>query len=155
MPFVLLLLGLLFLVVAVRGTQTDFFSLVKSEFTGTNNFLVWVLAIVILGMIGYLKPIRPVAHAMIGLVILVMIIANKGIFANFNQAIRNPAATPAATTGTGATAPAGTTAPAQPAASTSPTGGLMGWIQGNLGNEISGQQSTGVSNSQALMLAGV
>lgn len=95
MPFVLLVLGLLFLVVAVRGTQDQFFALLKGEFTGTNNFLVWVLAIVILGLIGYLKPIRPVAHAMIGLIILVMIIANKGIFAQFNNAIRNPTASAA------------------------------------------------------------
>jgi hypothetical protein len=92
MPFVLFLLGVLFLVVAVRGTQAQFFDLIKSEFTGANNFLIWVLAIVILGlMIGYLKAVRPIAHAMIGLIILVMIIANKGVFARFNEAFRNPA----------------------------------------------------------------
>lgn len=106
MPFVLFLLGVLFLIVAVRGTQDQFFALLKGEFSGTNNFLVWILAIVILGMIGYIKPIRPVAHSMIGLIILVMIVANKGIFARFNEAVRNPTqptTAPAPATATGLT----------------------------------------------------
>jgi len=93
MPFVLLAIGILFLIVAVKGTQGDFYALLKSEFVGTNSFIPWIAAIVILGLAGYIKPIRPITHAFLVLVILVMILANGGkVFGQFNQAIANPVA---------------------------------------------------------------
>lgn len=98
MPFVLVIVGLLFLVVAIRGTQGALFSLVKSEFQGTNSFIPWAAAIFILGAIGYVKTIKPVADGMIGLVILSMLLANKGgFFTQLNAGLQNPVA-PAATT---------------------------------------------------------
>lgn len=103
MPFIFLLLGVAFLIVAVRGTQDTLFGLLKSEFVGTNSFVPWISSILILGALGYAKPIRPVAHAMIGLIILTMILTSKGgVFSKFNQAIRNPVA-PAQAPATGST----------------------------------------------------
>ena len=93
MPFVLLVLGLLFLIVAVRGTQNDFFSLVKQEFTGQNNFVVWASAFIILGLIGYIKTLKPVSDAFIGLIALVLILTKgQGFFSKFNAGIRSPVA---------------------------------------------------------------
>jgi hypothetical protein len=93
MPFVFVVVGLLFLVVAVRGTQDALFSLLKTEFTGTGSFIPWAAAIFILGAVGYAKPIKPIADAMIGLVLLAMILNNKGsIFKQFETQIANPTA---------------------------------------------------------------
>lgn len=93
MPFVLLGVGVLFLVVAVRGTQGDFYKLLKSEFAGSNSFIPWIAAILVLGLAGYIKPIRPVTHAFIVLIILVLILANGGkVFGQFNDAIKSPVA---------------------------------------------------------------
>jgi hypothetical protein len=93
MPFVLIVVGILFLVVAIQGTQATMFSLLKKEFVGTNSFVPWAAAIIILGLIGYAKPVRPITDAMIGLVLFVMLIANKGgVFAQFNNALQNPVA---------------------------------------------------------------
>ena len=93
MPFVFVVVGLLFLVVAVRGTQDALFTLVKSEFTGPKGFIPWAAAIFILGAIGYAKPVKPIADAMIGLVLLAMILNNKGgIFKQFETQIANPTA---------------------------------------------------------------
>ena len=97
-PFVFVVIGLLFLVSAIRGTQNDMFALIKSEFWGTNSFVPWAAAIMILGAIGYAKPVRPIADAMIGLIVLVMILANKGgFFKQINQGLANPVS-PTATT---------------------------------------------------------
>lgn len=116
MPFVLIALGLLFLIVAVQGTQGSLFTLLKSEFVGTNSFIPWVAAFVILGLAGYIKPIRPITHAFLGLLFLVLILVNgKGFFAKFNDALKNPIApsvTPSATSGSGASNPL-TTSPSQ------------------------------------------
>jgi hypothetical protein len=93
MPFVLIILGLLLLIVAIRGTQGDAFSLIKSEFTGTNSFVVFASAIAILGALAYIKPFRPIGFAMIGLIVLGMILTDKGgFFAKLNDALRNPVA---------------------------------------------------------------
>lgn len=107
MPFVLLALGILLVVVAVQGTEKDLFALLKSEFAGSNSFIVWASALIILGLLAYIKPIRPVVHAFMLLIVLVLVLANHGhFFTQFNQAIRNPAAPPPATPNTGSNAPA-------------------------------------------------
>lgn len=93
MPFVFLIIGLLLLVVAIQGTQGQAFALLKGEFTGSNSFVVFASAIAILGALAFIKPIRPIAMGMIGLVILGMILANKGgFFSQLNNALRNPVA---------------------------------------------------------------
>jgi hypothetical protein len=93
MPFVFLIIGLLLLVVAIQGTQGQAFALLKGEFTGSNSFVVFASAIAILGALAFIRPIRPIAMGMIGLVILGMILANKGgFFSQLNNALRNPVA---------------------------------------------------------------
>lgn len=129
MPFVFIILGLLFLVVAIRGTQAQFFALLRSEFVGANSFVPWASAIVILGLIGYARPVRPVTDALIGLIILAMLLANRGgFFAQFNSALRNPVA-PDASGSAPASGLAGTTySPAFTPANATPasTGGTAG-----------------------------
>ena len=91
MPFVLLALGILFFIVALQGTQGTLFTLLKSEFVGSNSFVVWASALIIIGLLGYIKPIRPISHAMLVLIVLVMVLTNgKGFFSQFNAAIRSP-----------------------------------------------------------------
>jgi hypothetical protein len=92
MPLIFLILGILFLVLARNNTQGDFETLLKSEFSGSQSFIVWVSALVILGLVGFWKPARPITDAAIGLIILVLILSNKGLFAQFNNALRNPTA---------------------------------------------------------------
>jgi hypothetical protein len=97
MPFILIALGILFLVVAVQGTQGTLFTLLKSEFVGNNSFVVFAAAFVVLGLIAYIKPVRPVAHALMALVFLVLLLTNgKGFFSQFNAALKNPVAPSAA-----------------------------------------------------------
>lgn len=93
MPFVFLIVGLLLLVVAVQGTHKQAFSLIKSEFSGANSFLIFAAAFIILGALAYIRPIRPIALGLIGLVLITLILANRGgFFTQFNNAIRNPIA---------------------------------------------------------------
>ena len=95
MPLVFLFIGVVFLILARNGTQGDFESLLKKEFSGSQSFLVWASAFVILGLIGFWKTARPITDALIGLILFVLIVENKGFFSQFNAAIRNPVAPPA------------------------------------------------------------
>ena len=88
---------------AVRNTVQDdadtkavgLASLIKSEFTGKNNFVYWVLSILIVGAIGYIEPLKPISRAFLLLIVIVLFLANKGVFEQFNQALDRTQKTPA------------------------------------------------------------
>jgi hypothetical protein len=72
MPFVLLIAGATLLIVAVRNTQDDLFSLLKGDFTGPNNFVYWVFSLLVIGALGYIPKLKPISIAFLSLVILVL-----------------------------------------------------------------------------------
>src|ERR1700722_13408883 len=92
MPFVLILLGITLIATALRGTTGALFTAIKADFTGSDNFIYWLLSLIVIGSVGYIKRLQPVANMFLLLVILVMFIANKGgFFAQFMAAIKTPA----------------------------------------------------------------
>lgn len=89
------------MIVGLRGTQADLYCLLKSDFTGSNNFLYWLGAVLLIGMIGYIPKLRPVSDAFIVLMIVALFLASKGgLFANLSTAFGQTSATPAPTTTT-------------------------------------------------------
>lgn len=83
MPIILFLFGAIFLAAAMRGDACDgeqcyklLFSTLKDDFTGDRNFFYWVLAIFVVGGVGYYKPLRPFSNAFMLLIILVLLLAN-------------------------------------------------------------------------------
>jgi hypothetical protein len=98
MPFVFLIVGLMILIIGVRGQSNTAIKLLQSEFTGANSFIQWFLAIMILGLVGYYKPIKPLSDGLIGLVILAMILneqSQNNIFGALEQAFQNTTPSPA------------------------------------------------------------
>lgn len=83
MPFVLLVLGLLFLTAAIRGTQGQLFAELRETFGGQPGFIRWALAIVLLGALGYVKSLRPVSNAALTLVFVALILSNRGVLPQF------------------------------------------------------------------------
>lgn len=84
MEIAFILIGAVFLIASVRGTHQDLFALLKNDFTGPNNFTIWLGALFALGAIGYYRPLRPVATAFLTLVIIAMVLANKSAGAGGN-----------------------------------------------------------------------
>lgn len=81
MILVLLLFGLLFLISATRGTdETEkLLELLKSDFTGKDNFFVWAIAIGGLYSLGLIKPLAKFASLFIILVFVVIIVRRKDL----------------------------------------------------------------------------
>jgi hypothetical protein len=77
MPFALILIGLILVITAIRGTSKQFFDSLKEDFTGPNNFVLWIMAIFGLGMLGYVKPLKPLSDSFLALVLIVMTINNR------------------------------------------------------------------------------
>ncbi len=79
MPLALLAIGLILLVTAMRGTTGELFTLLKGDFTGRGNFLIWILVLVAVGSVGYIKELRSVSNAFLVLILIIFILAaNKG-----------------------------------------------------------------------------
>jgi len=92
MPLALFILGIIAIAVAYRGTQAQLFTLLKGDFTGSGNFIYWVIAIGVVGAVGRIPGLKGLSNAFLVLIILVLFLANKGFFAQFNNAIRSSTA---------------------------------------------------------------
>lgn len=80
MPFIIIIIGIFLTVTAVRGKQLELMELVRGDFTGPNNFFSWIVAIAVVGGLGYIKPLKPITDAFLILIIIVMFLSNGGFF---------------------------------------------------------------------------
>lgn len=87
MPLALLFAGVVLISAGVRGTQDDLFELLKGDLTGPNNFMVWLAALGAVGATGYIPGLAPVSRAMLVLVLIVLILSNRGFFSQFTNAV--------------------------------------------------------------------
>lgn len=97
MPYLFLIIGLVMVTASVRDTigdwkdasgqsQAGLLTLLHDDLTGKNNFAYWILAILLVGAIGYIRPLQPVSRAFLVLVVIVLVLSNQGVFEQFQQA---------------------------------------------------------------------
>lgn len=106
MPFALLIIGLVLLISGVRATQDTLFSLVKGDFTGTDNFIYWLGAIMIIGALGYIPKVKPISTALLVLVIVVLFLKKgnaQGLGGGFFSQFTNALGTTGSSNATGTT----------------------------------------------------
>lgn len=78
MPFALLLIGVWLLIAGVRNTAGPastpgtLFALLHGDFTGSDNFAYWFIAIVLIGAIGYIPKLKSLSTAFLVLVLVVL-----------------------------------------------------------------------------------
>lgn len=91
MPIGLVLIGMLVLIAAVRGKHAEFGKLVAADFTGSQNFWQWILALGIAGAAGYYKPLESYSRLFMILLLLALLLAkqNRGFFEQFVSAFNN------------------------------------------------------------------
>ena len=92
MPILFGLFGIILIVAGVRGRITSgnpsLVSLIKDDFTGTNPFWKWMLAIFLIGAVGYIPDMRPVSRGFMALVIVVFLLDNQGVFAQLQKTFK-------------------------------------------------------------------
>ena len=98
MPFIVLFIGIVLLVTAVRGTSLALGTLlvndlVEDNATGKPGFLMWAFCILIVGSLGYVPSMKKFSDTFIVLCLLSLIIANGGFFPNLIGALENVSAT--------------------------------------------------------------
>lgn len=116
MGIALLIIGLALVSTGVKNTQGALSAQLKSDFSGAGSFWYFIAGIFGLGAVGYYAPLQGASRLLIVLVILVLLLDNKGFFANLQSALGNP--TPSTPTPADAAAASG-------ASAASPTGGIV------------------------------
>lgn len=93
MPFAFAVVGVVLLVAGVRGTSGDLLGMLKDDLTSENNFVHWIIAIGILGALGYVDSVRPLSRALLLLVFVVLVLSQGkkqgggGLFMKLTQAV--------------------------------------------------------------------
>lgn len=105
MAFALLIIGLSLVIVSVRNTQATFTARVANDFKGSGNFVYWIVAILIIGAIGYIPKAKPVSDLFLVLILLVLFLkkgnpsgVGGGFFQQFTQSIGATASSAASKT---------------------------------------------------------
>ena len=73
MPLILVLIGAVLIVAAMRDTQGDLFAALREDVPA---YSVWAAAIVAIGLVGFIPGFRPVARGLLALVIVVLVVNN-------------------------------------------------------------------------------
>lgn len=148
MPLGFLIIGAILAVSALRNTQRDLGALVAGDFTGSGNFGYWIAALAIVGGLGYIPTFQGPSRALLGLMVIVLLLSNRGFFAQLNASLS-------------AGAPASSAITAEPKAPAAPTiivsggagSGGKGGIGGILG-DVAGKAVGGVVGSAAEGIVG-
>jgi hypothetical protein len=97
MPLLFGLFGIILVIAGVRDRVTNgnpsLMSLLKGDFTGTNPFWKWLLAILLIGGIGYIPTLRPISRGFMALVIVVFALSNKGLFTQLQNTFSQTSST--------------------------------------------------------------
>lgn len=113
MPFLLVVIGMIMIVSALRNTHAQMAAQLRGDFI---PFGMWTLAIGSVGAIGYIPELRRFSHYFMALIIIGMIISNRGFFAKLSEAIKLGPISPTPP----ATAPGGGPPTSSPATPTTP-----------------------------------
>lgn len=89
MLIVVLIIGVVLIVAAVRNSQAALFAALTQD---VPSYAVWAAAILALGMLGYVPGLKPVSRGLLILVILVIVLNNyQAVIAGFQNANTAPA----------------------------------------------------------------
>lgn len=133
MPYAFIVVGLIMIVTGARNTFRQFGAQVAGDFTGPGNFTWWIASLGAVGAVGYIPKLRPVSISFMTLIVLVFVLAEKGLFPKLTAALK-----------------AGPTAPSAAAPSASSTGFLTMLSQNLLGRTTSSLFSTANTSGAGL-----
>lgn len=99
MPIFILFVGIILVAVGINDKLPDLVTLIKEDFKPSDNapgFHWWIIAIVAVGALGYIRPLKGLANGFIVLIILVIILAEQkrdgsttgGFFEKFTNALK-------------------------------------------------------------------
>lgn len=88
MPFALVFIGLVLVITGARGTMRELGEELRTDFTGPGNFVWWIASIGVVGSLGYIQELRSFSRWFMALIIVAMVLSNRGFFAKLFEALQ-------------------------------------------------------------------
>lgn len=92
MGIALLLIGLALVSSGIQNTQGQLGTLIAGDFSGAGSFWYFIAGLFAVGSVGYYQPLQGASRLLLGLIILVLLLNNKGFFAQLQSALNSPKA---------------------------------------------------------------
>ena len=89
MAIFLLLVGAVLVITGARGTLGDLSVQLQSDFSGSKSFLPWVLAIGIIGGIGYIPGAKKPGKALLALLLVAFVLNQNGLWTQVQSLLKN------------------------------------------------------------------
>lgn len=99
MPLFFIGSGLVLVLVGLNGNPAKLYSLIASDFSGPNSFVYWMVAMLVLGALGYVKGLEQFSKLFLILVLIVLFLDNGGFFAQFQAYLKSTTAQTAPASG--------------------------------------------------------
>jgi hypothetical protein len=107
MEFAFIIIGGILIISGAKGTTNQLTTLVKGDLQGKDGYLYWIVAILVIGSLGYISQLRTFSHWFLALVLVVLVLKTGstsnpggGFFQQFTSAlssISNPSNNPSST----------------------------------------------------------
>jgi hypothetical protein len=89
MPFIFIGTGLVLVFVGLQGNPAKLYALIAADFTGPNSFIYWMIAILILGALGFIPSLEKLSRLFMLLVLVVLFLDNGGFFQQFQAFVKS------------------------------------------------------------------
>jgi hypothetical protein len=89
MPLLFIGSGLILIITALKGDPGALWTLMQGDFSGKGNYVYWMFSILVLGSLGYIQQLRELSRLFLVLVLLVLLLDNKGFFAQLQAFINS------------------------------------------------------------------
>lgn len=76
------------IVTGINGTASALGSQLMKDFTGPGNFLYFSAAILAVGALGYIDALKQISRLFMALILIVVVLANRGFFKQFTAALK-------------------------------------------------------------------
>lgn len=88
----LLIVGMLLISSALKGTEHELGAQLQFDLLGKNGFIVWLMACLGLGVLGYIPALQRASRYLLALLCVVLLLRNGGVFANMQAALQSASA---------------------------------------------------------------
>lgn len=94
MPIALLIVGIFLAIAGIKNNAATVGEVLRDDFSGAGSFWYWIVAVIIIGSVGYYAKAESVSRLFLVLIVIVFALSNEGIYARIAGALENPTPAP-------------------------------------------------------------
>lgn len=89
MPWAFVVCGALMCILAVKQDNSlhNFATTISGDVSGNAGFVKWIVAIVVIGAVGYLPDMEGLSTAFLILLVIAFVLSNNGVFKKAQEAL--------------------------------------------------------------------